>query len=222
MIAVLEVLAWIVLFVLAYLCGSIPFGLVIGKLFYHVDVREHGSGNVGTTNVMRVLGKKAGTVVLVCDMLKGYIPTIIAAWLFGPWPTIFIAAAPVVGHVYSIFLKGKGGKGIATGAAVVLALVPLIFAIIILIFLVLLVTVRYVSIASLSAASAVPFLAVWFGEPLPYEIAAVLVAVLLWWAHRGNLKRLVEGTEHRARMPWTRRDGGPVAGNGGVGDGGRA
>jgi len=80
-IVILEVLAWIVLFVLAYLCGSIPFGLVIGKLFYHVDVRDHGSGNVGTTNVMRVLGKRAGAAVLICDMLKGYIPAIVALGL---------------------------------------------------------------------------------------------------------------------------------------------
>ena len=216
MITALQVLAWVVLFVLAYLCGSIPFGLVIGKLFYHVDVREHGSGNVGTTNVMRVLGKKAGTIVLICDMLKGYIPAIVAAWLFAPWPTIFIAAAPVVGHVYSIFLKGKGGKGIATGAAVVFALVPLVFLCVLAAFLLLLVTVRYVSVASLTGATLVPVLAIWFGEPLPYEIAAVLVAVMLWWAHRGNLKRLLDGTEHRARMPWTRRNGGPVTGGGGA------
>jgi glycerol-3-phosphate acyltransferase PlsY len=218
-IVVLQVIAWIVLFVLAYVCGSIPFGLVIGKLFYHVDVREHGSGNVGTTNVMRVLGKKAGVAVLVCDMLKGYIPAIIATWLFGPWPTVFIAAAPVVGHVYSIFLKGKGGKGIATGAAVVLALVPLVFGIILIAFLVLLVTVRYVSVASLTAATLVPILAIWFGEPLPYEIAGVLVAALVWWAHRGNIQRLANGTEHRARMPWT-RDGSAAPGREGVTGGG--
>ena len=81
---VLGVVAFVVLLVLAYLCGSIPFGLVVGKLFYHVDVRRYGSGNVGTTNVFRVLGKKAGVAVLVCDMLKGYIPAIIAVWLFSP------------------------------------------------------------------------------------------------------------------------------------------
>ena len=95
-----------------------------GKLFYGVDVRKHGSGNVGTTNVFRVLGKRAGVAVLICDMLKGFVPAFIAAQLFHPWFVIFIAAAPVVGHMYSIFLKGSGGKGVATGAAVVLALVP--------------------------------------------------------------------------------------------------
>jgi glycerol-3-phosphate acyltransferase PlsY len=201
MIAV-QVVGFVVLFVLAYLAGSIPFGLVVGKLFYGVDVRRHGSGNVGTTNVFRVLGKKAGVAVLVCDMLKGYIPTAIASTLFDPWFAIFIAAAPVVGHIYSIFLKGKGGKGIATGAAVVLALVPLVFAIVLTVWLVLLLTTRYVSVASLVASFLVPVLTIALDEPLPYKIAGVLVAVIVWWAHRGNIQRLLAGEEHRVRLPW--------------------
>jgi acyl phosphate:glycerol-3-phosphate acyltransferase len=199
---VVQVLGFIVLFVLAYLAGSIPFGLVVGKLFYGVDVRQRGSGNVGTTNVFRVLGKKAGVAVLVCDMLKGYIPAALAAALFHPWFAIFIAAAPVVGHIYSIFLKGKGGKGIATGAAVVLALVPAVFAIILVVWIVLVLTTRYVSVASLVASFLVPVLTISFHEPLPYEIAGVLVAVIVWWAHRGNIQRLLAGEEHRVRLPW--------------------
>ncbi len=203
MIAAAHVLGFFVLLVVAYLCGSIPFGVVIGKLFYGVDVRQHGSGNVGTTNVSRVLGKRAGVAVLVCDMLKGYIPAVIAAWLFDPWFAVFIAAAPVVGHMYSVFLKFKGGKGIATGAAVVLALVPLVFAIIFTVWIVLLLTTRYVSVASLTAATLVPVLAVVLHEPLPYQIAGVLVTLVIWWAHRGNLKRLRAGQENRVRLPWS-------------------
>jgi acyl phosphate:glycerol-3-phosphate acyltransferase len=209
------VAGFFVLLVLAYLCGSIPFGVVIGKLFYGVDVRQHGSGNVGTTNVFRVLGKKAGVAVLICDMLKGYIPAVIAAWIFDPWFAIFIAAAPVVGHMYSVFLKFKGGKGIATGAAVVLALVPLVFAIIFTVWIVLLLTTRYVSVASLSAATLVPVLAVVLGEPLPYQIAGVLVALVIWWAHRGNLKRLRAGQENRVRLPWSGRGRATPHGQGG-------
>ena len=191
-----------VLFVLAYLCGSIPFGLIVGKLFYGVDVREHGSGNVGTTNVFRVLGKKAGAVVMVLDILKGWLPAFAAAQLFSPWAAIFIAAAPVVGHMYSIFLKGKGGKGIATGAGVVLALVPLAFVIIFATWLALILLTRYVSVASLTAAALVPVLTIALHEPLPYEIAGVLVAILVWWAHRGNIQRLLAGEEHRVKLPW--------------------
>jgi glycerol-3-phosphate acyltransferase PlsY len=214
---VVQVLGFIVLMVLAYLAGSIPFGVVVGKLFYGVDVREHGSGNVGTTNVFRVLGKKAGAVVMVCDILKGYLPAAIAAALFTPWAAIFIAAAPVVGHMHSVFLKGKGGKGIATGAGVVLALVPLAFAIIFATWLVLIVVTKYVSIASLTAAVLVPVLTIWLDEPLPYEIAGVLVAILVWWAHRGNIRRLLAGEEHRVKLPWSggARTNGPGPAGGG-------
>lgn len=199
---VVYVLGFVIMLGLGYLVGSIPFGLVVGKVFYGIDVREHGSGNVGTTNVFRVLGKRAGIAVLVCDMLKGYVPAAIAAALFDPWFAIFIAAAPVVGHMYSVFLKGKGGKGIATGAAVVLALVPIVFAIIILAWIVLVLVTRYISVASLAASSLVPVLAIWFREPLPYEIAGVLVAIIIWWAHRGNIHRLLAGKEPRVRLPW--------------------
>jgi glycerol-3-phosphate acyltransferase PlsY len=200
---VVQVFGFILLLALAYIVGSIPFGLVVGKVFYGVDVRQHGSGNVGTTNVYRVLGKKAGTVVMICDILKGYVPAAIAAALFTPWAAIFVAAAPVLGHIYSIFLKGRGGKGIATGAGVVLALVPLAFAIIFATWIVLILVTRYVSVASLVAAFLVPVLTIAFDEPLPYKIAGVLVALLVWWAHRGNIKRLLAREEHRVRLPWT-------------------
>jgi glycerol-3-phosphate acyltransferase PlsY len=205
-VIVLQIVGFAVLLFLAYLVGSIPFGYVVGKLFYGVDVRELGSGNVGTTNVFRVLGKKAGIAVMISDILKGYVPAAIAAALFDPWVAIFIAAAPVLGHIYSIFLKGKGGKGIATGAGVVLALVPVAFAIIFSTWLLLIVLTRYVSVASLVAAVMVPVLTIAFGEPLPYQIAGVLVAVLVWWAHRENIRRLLAGEENRVRLPWTRRE----------------
>jgi glycerol-3-phosphate acyltransferase PlsY len=213
---VLQVLGFVILFMVAYLLGSIPFGLVVGKVFYGVDVRQHGSGNVGTTNVFRVLGKKAGVAVLICDMLKGYVPAAVAAALFDPWFAIFIAAAPVVGHIYSIFLKGKGGKGIATGAAVVLALVPLVFAIILVVWIVLVLTTRYVSVASLTASFLVPVLAFAFDEPTPYKIAGVLVAVIVWWAHRGNIRRLLAGEEHRVKLPWGNGDRAPSGGQEGA------
>jgi glycerol-3-phosphate acyltransferase PlsY len=128
---------------------------------------------------------------------------VIAAALFTPWAAIFISAAPVLGHIYSIFLKGKGGKGIATGAGVVLALVPLAFAIIFATWIVLILVTRYVSVASLVAAALVPVLTIAFDEPLPYKIAGVLVAILVWWAHRGNIQRLLAGEEHRVKLPWT-------------------
>ncbi len=201
----LELAAFVATLLVAYLVGAIPFGVVVGKLFYHVDVREHGSGNVGTTNVFRVLGKKAGVVVLVCDMLKGYIPAFIAAYFLretDPWLVIFIAAAPVVGHMYSVFLKGRGGKGVATGAGVVIALIPLAGAIIAVVWVLLILITRYVSLASLVATLLVPVFVVALGDPLPYLIASLLVTVGIFWAHRGNIRRLLNGTENRVKLPW--------------------
>jgi glycerol-3-phosphate acyltransferase PlsY len=202
-VIVFEVLGFVVMFCLAYLVGAIPFGLIVGKVFYGVDVRQHGSGNVGTTNVFRVLGKKAGVAVFVLDVMKGYVPAALAAALFSPWHAIFIAAAPVVGHIYSVFLKGSGGKGVATGAGVVLALVPLAFLICFVTWITLIIVTRYVSVASLTAATLVPLLVFLLGDPLPYKIAAVLVALIVWWAHRGNVGRLLDGTESRVKLPWS-------------------
>ncbi|HEY5387529.1 MAG TPA: glycerol-3-phosphate 1-O-acyltransferase PlsY [Thermoleophilia bacterium] len=213
----LAIAAFVAALLLAYVMGSIPFGVVVGKLFYHADVREHGSGNVGTTNVFRVLGKKAGVVVLVCDMLKGFVPAFIAAQFLretNPWLVIFIAAAPVVGHMYSIFLKGRGGKGVATGAGVVLALVPLAFAVIAAVWVLLIIITRYVSLASLVATLLVPVFVFALGDPLPYKIAAVLVTVFIFWAHRGNISRLLHGTENRVKLQW-KHDHSAVARGGG-------
>lgn len=213
--SVLEVLAFAVLFCLAYLVGSIPFGLIVSKVFYRVDVRQHGSGNVGATNVFRVLGKKAGVVVMVLDIMKGYLPAALAAALFSPWYAIFIAAAPVVGHMHSVFLKGSGGKGVATGAGVVLALAPLAFVICFATWIAVIIFTRYVSVASLTVACLVPVLVILFRDPLPYEIAGVLLALIVWWAHRGNIRRLLNGTENRANLPWSgRRSATPGSGGG--------
>jgi glycerol-3-phosphate acyltransferase PlsY len=213
-VIVLEVLGFAAMLCLAYLVGAIPFGLIVGKVFYGVDVRQHGSGNVGSTNVFRVLGKRAGVAVMALDILKGYVPAALAAALFHPWYAIFIAAAPVVGHIYSVFLKGSGGKGVATGAGVVLALVPLAFVICFINWITLIIVTRYVSVASLTVACLVPVLVILLDVPLPYQIAGVLVAMIVWWAHRGNIRRLLDGTESRVTLPWSGK-GSTVPGSGG-------
>lgn len=202
---VFQIVGFAALVVIAYLVGSVPWGLIVGKVFFDVDVRQRGSGNVGTTNVFRVLGKKAGIAVLVADMLKGFIPALIAVKLFDPWVAIFIAAAPEVGHMHSIFLKGSGGKGVATGAGILLALVPVIFLICLLAWIAVFFTTRYVSLASLTGAVLVPVLAFLIAQPVPYKIAAVLVMAIVFWAHRGNIQRLLNGMEPRATLPWTRQ-----------------
>jgi glycerol-3-phosphate acyltransferase PlsY len=199
----LHVILFITMLAAAYLVGAIPFGLVIGKLFFDVDIREHGSGNVGTTNAFRVLGKKAGIAVLACDMMKGYVPALLASLVFGPWATIFVASAPVAGHMYSVFLRGSGGKGIATGSAVVLALVPAIYVVVLAIWVAVLLAGRIVSLASLAAAAALAVLVVVTGQPLPYALAAVLIFVLVTVAHRRNIQRILQHREPRVTLPWT-------------------
>jgi acyl phosphate:glycerol-3-phosphate acyltransferase len=196
------------LLVAAYLIGAVPFGLIVGRLFYGVDVREHGSGNVGTTNVFRVLGKKAGIAVFILDVLKGFLPALAGVLLFGSWGAVVIAAAPVVGHMYSLFLRGRGGKGVATGAGAVLALEPTVFLILFVGWLVLVFGVRIVSLASLAAATSLPILVMLRDNPRAYGIAALLAAMIVVYAHRGNIRRLVRGEEHRFDPPWRSRRAG--------------
>ncbi len=213
----LDVMLFVPMLVAAYLVGAVPFGLVIGKVFFDVDIREHGSGNVGTTNAFRVLGKRAGVAVLACDMLKGYVPALLASLLFGPWATIVVASAPVAGHMYSVFLKGSGGKGIATGSAVALALVPAVYVVVLLLWIAVLLLGRMVSLASLSAATALALLVLLTGQPLPYVLAAFLVLALVTVAHRSNIDRILHHREPKVTFPWnakapTARDGGGAEG----------
>src|SRR5271157_1367082 len=186
----LQVVAGVALVIVAYVMGSVPFAIVIGKWFWHVDVRDHGSGNVGTTNVFRVLGRRAGTLVLVGDMAKGFVPVYVAAHYFPTWFALIVALAALLGHMYSVFLRGGGGKGVATGAGIVLALVPWIFIIALGVFLVLLLTTRMVSVASMAAALTFAICTIAFHKPIWYEILAVLAALVVIFAHRSNIRRI--------------------------------
>jgi len=205
---------FLLLLVLAYLLGAVPFGYLVGRLFYGIDIRTQGSGNVGTTNVFRVLGKKAGLAVFFLDVLKGFVPALAGSLIFGPWGAVFIASAPMVGHVYSVFLRGRGGKGVATGAGAVLALEPTVFAIIFVVWLALVFTIRIVSPASLVATTMLPILLVVRDSPLPYRIAALLAAAVIFYAHRGNIVRLLRGEERRFAPPWRSRPSGGGRGGG--------
>lgn len=215
----LDVILFVPMLVGAYLVGAVPFGLVVGKVFFDVDIREHGSGNVGATNVFRVLGKRAGVAVLACDMVKGYVPALLASLLFGPWATIVVASAPVAGHMYSVFLKGSGGKGVATGSAVALALVPAIYVVVLLVWFAVLLLGRMVSLASLTAATALALLVLATGQPLPYILAAFLVLGLVIFAHRANIDRIVHHRESRVTFPWNAKPPAVPGGGRGVGGG---
>lgn len=186
----------IVLF--SYLLGSITFGELIAKI-KGINLRRIGSGNVGATNVSRALGKKYGFVVFLLDMLKGFIPTILAIKLFGLnslWVTLTGIGA-VLGHMYPLFFSFKGGKGVATSFGVLLAVSPKVALLSFLVWLLVVFLTRYVSLASITASvSAVFFLLV--GEASPNIcLMAFTIALLVIYKHRDNISRLLAGTEHR-------------------------
>jgi glycerol-3-phosphate acyltransferase PlsY len=196
----------------SYLLGSIPFGYLAGRLA-GIDIRKVGSGNVGATNVVRVLGKKYGYPVFALDVLKGFVPVkismLIAPGLPTEWnsPEIFgilAALSSVLGHLYPPWLKFKGGKGVATSAGALFALTPIATLIGIAIWIIVFWLTGYVSLASMIAAIVLPIVILVLrsqdqnkGKPLVYSSACVAAVVI--WRHRSNLSRLMRGTEPRFR-----------------------
>jgi glycerol-3-phosphate acyltransferase PlsY len=188
---------------ISYLVGSIPSAFLVGKA-RGVDLRKQGSGNLGATNVARVLGTKTGVAVFMADLLKGFLPVWILPRYIDSmnvelWAVLFGAAA-ILGHVKPIFLRGKGGgKGVATASGVFLALVPVPLLIAQAVWGVIFYFTRYVSLASLVSAVVLPIaILTWWRDPTaPDFIARVLVAVFVFWTHRANIGRLRRGEEHR-------------------------
>lgn len=190
----------------SYLLGSIPAAYIAGKV-KGVDLRKHGSGNLGATNVIRVLGTKIGLAVFAFDMAKGavpvyFFPRLIPAGHLPADPVVFgilCGVAAIVGHVRPIYLKfGKGGKGVATAAGVFLALAPLQTALTLLVFAAVLLISGYVSLGSLTSAVALPImLAITVGVRSPLFTISILVAAFVFWTHRANIARLRAGEEHR-------------------------
>jgi len=188
---------------LAYLLGSIPFAYIAGRMAKGIDLRQHGSGNLGATNVHRVLGGKIALAVLVLDTAKGAIPVALFPKLFEAVPAqhwaIAYGIAAILGHVVPIFLLGRGGgKGVATAGGVFLALAPIPFLISLAVWVTVLLVSGYVSLASLLAATALAIaLGVMHGLRSPLGIVGILVAVFVIWTHRANIGRLRRGEENR-------------------------
>ncbi len=195
----------IVLVVFGYLVGSLSPSVFLGRLFKRMDVRRHGSGNAGTTNAFRVLGSRLGLCVLFADILKGVVPVVLAREFSTPLVTVFVALASVLGHNYSVFLRGRGGKGVATGAGAAIGMMPIPMAILIAVYLVLLFSTRIVSIASITCTVLLPIFAVAFNRPLPYILVFCLMSSVVLWAHRGNFVRLWRRGEPRVCFPWNER-----------------
>lgn len=186
----------------AYLVGSISPSVLLGRLFKSVDLRAHGSGNAGTTNAFRVLGVRLGLAVLAADVAKGFMPTLAAQLLVGPTATVVVALAAIAGHNWSIFLRGKGGKGVATGVGALLALMPFTALLLVAVFCVVLMSTSLVSLASLSATLTLIPMSVATGKPLPYVVFSLLAVSFVVYAHRGNIRRLVTGSEPRSALSW--------------------
>jgi glycerol-3-phosphate acyltransferase PlsY len=189
--------AYIPYILIAYLVGSIPVGIILAKL-KGTDPRKVGSGNIGATNVMRAAGKKIGILTLIGDILKGLIPTL-AATYFGQ-PYLLIAAvglATFLGHLFPIYLKFTGGKGVATALGVYLALSPLTILINIIIFVLVLLKWRYVSLGSLIGTGLVPVALAVLKAPAEYVCLSVVIGILIFVKHKDNIKRLMAGTENR-------------------------
>ncbi|MHB1390152.1 MAG: glycerol-3-phosphate 1-O-acyltransferase PlsY [Thermoleophilia bacterium] len=199
----------IILITGAYLLGSIPFALLVGRGLFHVDVRGSGSGNVGATNVFRVLGAKAGTLVFIGDMAKGFLPVFLAGRLIEAdsvaLVSVLVAAAAIAGHTWPVFLNFRGGKGVATGGGAILALMPLLFLLAFVTFWLVLLAGRIVSVASLNACVILSLAVVLTGQPLPYIVFTLLASAVIFYAHRSNIRRLARGEENRVTFPWNRR-----------------
>ena len=180
---------------MAYLLGSIPSGLWIGRKFFQIDIRQHGSGNLGATNSFRILGKKAGTIVLLMDLLKGSISVLLLKQmdLHGISPLI-IALFAVVGHTYPLFANFKGGKAVATFAGVILAYQPLLFLIGLGIFILTLAISKMVSFTSMLTISIGVLLSLYFQDMVLTTIA-LLADIFIIYRHRTNIQRIVNGTE---------------------------
>ena len=182
----------------AYLLGSIPFGYVLPRLLRGDDIRRHGSGNVGATNVWRVYGRSLGLPVAVLDVLKGLVPAALGLWLGGDWVGVLAGAAAMLGHARPVYLGfSKGGKMVATAGGVALALAPLAALGCAVVWVAAFAVTRYASLASMLAAAALPVLCLVLGSSWPVVAFTTLAALGVLALHRQNIRRLLAGTEPR-------------------------
>jgi glycerol-3-phosphate acyltransferase PlsY len=203
------VLQFILFIVLAYLIGSIPTSVWVGKIFFKLDVRNHGSGNAGATNTIRVLGWKAGLPVFIFDVFKGWLAVMLAGFFLSGqigadqlvYLKIALAGAVVVGHVFPMFAGFRGGKGVATLLGVGIALYPVTVWVVLATFIIILLITGYVSLGSITGSVVFPFLDIFvFGQENAWLIGlSILVAIFIPFIHRKNIKRLMEGKESKFR-----------------------
>ena len=199
-----------IIVLVAYLLGSVNFGVLVSQWRHHDDVRKYGSGNAGATNTLRTYGKLSAALVLLGDLLKGTVSVVGAHYLakavendFSMYFEAIAGLAVILGHLFPVFFKFKGGKGVSTTAGVVLAIEPLAFVILISLFVVLVILTKYVSLSSITAASLIAPTCAGLqtlgddGFDIPSIILGVIIALLVAFAHRANIKRLINHTESK-------------------------
>ncbi|MCK8823926.1 glycerol-3-phosphate 1-O-acyltransferase PlsY [Fuchsiella alkaliacetigena] len=191
---------YLLVILISYLLGSIPFGLLVSKTVKGVDIRDYGSGNIGATNAYRIMGFGLGVLVALLDIGKGYVSVLLARQLFGPevYSVLILAGIlAIAGHNWPIFLKFKGGRGVATSVGVLINLMPKTVLIVFFIWLLIVVISRYVSLGSIVGAALIPILAVFFQKPDIYILLGLLIAVFVIYRHRPNIERLLAGEENK-------------------------
>mgnify|MGYP003614395530 FL=1 len=206
----------VLLILIAYVLGSIPNALWVGKTFKNIDVREHGSKNTGSTNAARVLGAKLGIFTLILDILKGALPTYLGIVLGANLLTraagidkldiIVIGMAAILGHTFSLFLKFKGGKAVATTLGVFLVLVPYAILILLVVFFVIFGLTKYVSLASIVSAVALPITVYLTTRHIPLTVLGIIIGLLVIIRHKENIKRLINGTESKLTFSKDKKD----------------
>ncbi|NLD36447.1 MAG: glycerol-3-phosphate 1-O-acyltransferase PlsY [Desulfatiglans sp.] len=187
---------------LSFFIGAIPFGLIIGRLAAGVDITRRGSGNIGAANVAREIGVRWGFITLMFDILKGFLPLMIGMKIPVQYHNIFLiilSLAILLGHMYSPFLRFRGGKGVSTGFGIFLALSPISAIISFCIFLLTVYLFNYISLGSISGACFMPVILALMDKPAHYIVIALLTALLILVAHSENINRIITGSERRWR-----------------------
>jgi len=188
---------YLLLIIASYFIGAIPTGVVLAKAFSGTDIRREGSGNIGATNVTRVLGKKLGALTLAGDLLKGFLPVCLGSYLVSSLNVVcLMGLAAFLGHLFPVYLRFKGGKGVATALGVFLYFAPSVILVEIVIFVAVVGIWKYVSLGSLIAAAALPLLLLLFAKK-PVVLLSIAFALLIFIKHKANIQRLLNGTENK-------------------------
>ncbi|MFY4774019.1 glycerol-3-phosphate 1-O-acyltransferase PlsY [Metabacillus sp. RGM 3146] len=189
----------VIILVIAYLIGSIPSGLIVGKLGYGKDIREHGSGNLGGTNAFRTLGVKAGLIVTASDILKGTLAASVPFWFHSDLHPLIAGIFAVIGHMFPLFAGFKGGKAVATSGGILLFYAPLMFISLLAVFFILLLLTKYVSLSSM-LTGVYTFVYSLFTHDIILIIVAALLMIFVLYRHRANIKRIANKTEPKVKL----------------------